>query len=78
MEKRLDWYQEKYGPYIEERGLKNWRNLFRWPNLQEWTIFILIIMALFLGWAYKHDISSCYNYIQENQNLFTPNIILNP
>lgn len=65
--KRVKWYEKQYGPYIEKRGLtkQNVKNLFKWPTLQEWTILVLIMMALFLGWAYKTDINACYSFIDE-------------
>lgn len=59
LEKRLDWYNKKYGSYIEKRGLHNWKNLFRKPTLQEWTILFMLIMALFISWAYQRDIELC-------------------
>lgn len=63
LEKRLNWYSNKYGPYIQKRGLHNWKNLFRKPNLHEWIILIMITMALFIGWAYNHDISQCREFL---------------
>lgn len=63
LEKRLNWYSNKYGPYIQKRGLHNWKNLFRKPNLQEWIILIMITMAMFIGWAYNHDISQCREFL---------------
>jgi hypothetical protein len=67
LEQRLAWYEKKYGPYIEKRGMtkENFKNLWRWPNAQEWTILILLIMAMFLGWAYKHDISACQEALKK-------------
>ena len=58
LEKRLKWYETKYGPYIEKRGIDNWKNLFRKPNLLEWTILIMLILAIFMGYAYMQDIKS--------------------
>lgn len=63
MQKRLAWYDKKYGPYIDKRGLSNWRNLFRMPNILEWTIFAMIVLVLFMGWAYSHDVAQCREVI---------------
>jgi len=59
LEKENIWFRQKYGHYIEKRGLNNWRNLFRKPTLLEWTILFMLIMALFIAWAYQHDIKQC-------------------
>lgn len=56
LKKENEWYNKKYGPYIAERGLDNWKNLFRKPNLLEWTILIMLLLSLFMGWAYQRDI----------------------
>lgn len=65
LEKRLKYYEDKYGPYIEKRGLQNWRNLFRKPNMLEWTIFFMLVMGLFIAWAYHNDISQCQEVINQ-------------
>ena len=59
LNKRLSWYSKRYGPYIEKRGLKNWRNLLRKPTVYEWTILFMIIMAYFMSWAYQVDTATC-------------------
>ncbi len=56
---KLKWYEQKYGPYYETRGLKNWKNLFRKPTLMEGTLFILIILMLFGAYAYHVDTKLC-------------------
>lgn len=53
--KRLSWYDKKYGPYIEKRGLHNFKNLFRMPNLYELVIFFMLLLSLFITWAYNED-----------------------
>lgn len=60
LEKRLKWYEKKFGPYIEKRGLHNWKNLFRWPTMYEWVIFGMIILSLFMYWAWNHDTSAAF------------------
>ena len=57
--KQLKWYENRYGPYIPKAGLRNWKNLFRKPTLQEWTILFMLLMGLFMAWAYYHDIEAC-------------------
>ena len=58
---RLKWYEKQYGPYVEKRGLNNWKNLFRKPTMLEWTILFMLVMGLFAAWAYKNDIQGCVN-----------------
>ncbi len=48
---------------FEKRGLHNWRNLFRKPTLQDWLIFFMLVMILFLAWAYQRDITVCKSSI---------------
>ena len=67
MSKRLDWYSNKYGPYIERRGLNNWKNLFKKPTMLEWVILFMLLMALFIAWAYNHDVQECRKVL-ENKN----------
>lgn len=64
--KRLRWYEKKYGAYIEKRGFHNWKNLFRKPTMYEWTILFMIIMALFIAWAYQRDIAVCRETIKKD------------
>jgi hypothetical protein len=59
IEKRLSWFSKRYGPYIEKRGLSNWRNLFRRPTISEWMILVMLLLVGFMGWAYQEDVSTC-------------------
>ncbi len=61
LQKKLKWYESKYGPYYEEKGLKNWKNLFRKPTLMECIVFIVVAALLFGSWAYKRDLDECYS-----------------
>ena len=64
MQKRLVWYEKKYGPYIERRGIHNWNHLFRRPTLLEWTILAMLVMSLFIAWAYQADTKMCRETIE--------------
>lgn len=59
MSKRLKWYEKNYGPYIDSRGVKNWKNLFRKPTGRDWMLLFVIVLFLFGAWAYKHDTATC-------------------
>jgi hypothetical protein len=48
---------------IDQRGLSNWKNLFRKPTLNDIITLILILLAITMGWAYNHDITVCREYI---------------
>jgi len=63
LENRLRWYENNYGAYIGNKGVKNWKNLFRKPTLQEWTILFMLIMGLFIAWAYNRDIGECREFL---------------
>jgi len=68
---RLNWYEKKYGPYIKKRGVHNIKNLFRWPTLQEWIVLIMLILVLFMAWAYNNDTRECrgfFNNLDRNIN----------
>lgn len=67
LQKRVNWYEKKYGPYIEKKGLHNWKNLFKKPTLMEWTILVMIIMSLFIAWAYTQDVQACSEWIPKIQ-----------
>ncbi len=63
--KRIGWYEKKYGPYIEKRGQHNWKNLFRKPNVYEYTIFFMMMMSFFLAFAYYIDINNCQETLRK-------------
>lgn len=69
--KRLNWFEKKYGPYIEKRGIHNWRNLFKKPTVQEWTILFMLILMFFLTLAYQRDIALCQEIIKNYNEGFT-------
>jgi len=75
LEAKLRWYEERYGAFIGNRGVHNWRNLFRKPNIYDWTILFMLIMGLFIAWGYQHDIQACREYIKEQQQNY---LHLNP
>lgn len=61
-----EWYKKKYGNYFEKCGLHNWRNLFRKPNIYEWTVLILLILTYIAAYAYFLDIKTCREFIKNN------------
>ena len=63
-EKRLKWYEKNYGPYIEERGLRNWKNLFKKPRMMDILILIILIGVLYTAWAYNEDVQMCQNTLR--------------
>lgn len=60
LEKRLEWYQKKFGPYIEKRGTHNFKNLFRKPNIYEWTILAMMILVLGMFFVYSLDVQNSF------------------
>ncbi len=63
-QKKLKWYESKYGPYYETRGIKNWKNLFRKPTLLEWSMFVILILMLLGAWAYNEDTKKCRHTLE--------------
>ena len=61
----LIWYKKKYGLRIKERGIKNVKNLIRRPTLNEWVIFICILMCLTLTFLYKVQIKNCQEQVDD-------------
>ena len=33
------------------------------PSFNDWMIFVIIVLTLFMAWAYQHDISSCQDVV---------------
>ena len=64
MKKQLKWYEKNYGPYIEKRGLGNWKNLFKKPTMRDLLILVILAGILLSAWAYKADIQSCQDTLQ--------------
>jgi len=40
--------------------LHNWKNLFRKPTLYECIILVMLILALFMWWAYSIDTDNSF------------------
>lgn len=75
---KLIWYEKTYGPIIEQRGLQNWKNLFRKPTTMEWIVLFMLIMMLFVAWAYQKDIQTCWDFVKTvNENPCKINQIIN-
>ena len=51
----------------ETRGLHNWRNLFKKPDGRDWLTLIMLILVLFMAYAYKHDTQVCRDYVEKVQ-----------
>ena len=81
---KLKWYSDNYGPYIQHRGFNNWKNLFKKPSMYEWTILFMLLMGLFMAWAYNHDIASCREHLNQEQQDWLQNqavvkdLVVNP
>lgn len=56
---------EDYEEEEIKRGIHNWRNLFRKPTLLEWTILFMLLMVLFMVWAYQRDTALCRETLKE-------------
>ena len=65
---KLKWYEKNYGPYIEKRGLKNWKNLFRKPTMRDLLLLIILAGVLLSAWAYKSDIQTCQETLKNFPN----------
>ena len=72
--KRVNWYSGKFGPYVEKKGLHNWKNLFKKPTMSEMIVLVMLIMALFLWWTYSHDIKECKIIVAECNEILNPTI----
>lgn len=63
LKKKLEWYEKNYGPYIEKRGFysENFKNLFKKPRLNDWIVFVMLVLTLLTAFASYHDINTCHN-----------------
>jgi hypothetical protein len=66
---KVTWYEKRYGPVIERRGLHNWKNLFRKPNIYEWTILFMIILTILSGFLYMEDTKTCRETLKNIDNI---------
>jgi len=55
---------------FKERGFHNWRNLFKKPTMQDWVILIMLILMIFVAWAYQHDTATCKEFVKQYQKDF--------
>jgi hypothetical protein len=51
-----------------------WKQLWRWPTLNEWLILFMMAMMIFAAWAYKHDIQVCRDFIENGTGMFVGNL----
>lgn len=68
---KIRWYERRYGPVIEKRGMskENLKNLFKRPTLQDIIIFIMLILIIFSAWAYQNDIAQYQEVIENPEEL---------
>ncbi len=64
LKKRLKWYEKSYGPYIKERGLRNWKNLFKKPTSMDLLLLFIIAMVLVSSLLYKEDVRMCHETLE--------------
>jgi len=60
-------------PYCKQEikidiGIKNWKNLFRWPTIEELITLFIIICVISIYFVYQHDIKQYQTYIFKNCN----------
>jgi len=53
------------------RGLtrQNIKKLFRKPTIQDWIIFIIIVLTLFGAWSYQNEVQQYREMIENPQEL---------
>jgi len=53
------------------RGLtkQNLKKMFRKPTLQDWIIFIMLILTLFMAWTYQNEVQQYKEIIRNPQEL---------
>jgi hypothetical protein len=71
LQKKVEWFEKKYGPYIESRGLHNYKNLFKKPTSTDWIILFMIAGLLFVSWAYLEDTKVCREYVASFQVMWS-------
>jgi len=40
-----------------------WKQLWRWPTMNEWIILFMLFMMFVVAWAYNHDTKICKEYV---------------
>jgi len=63
-DKRLKWYEGRYGPYIEKKGWQNKGNLFRKPTMNEWIILLLLIMCVYFAIVGQLNENTCAKAVE--------------
>lgn len=56
MQKRLKWYENNHGPYLEG-DIK--QRLFRWPTRDQWIILGLLLMLIIFGIVAQQNATTC-------------------
>ena len=60
-----------------EIGLKNWKNLFRKPTLDDWIMLFIIFMAIFSYYQYQIDINNIIEYYENGDYCYNQYRLLN-
>jgi len=40
-------------------GLRNWKNLFKMPTMEDWITLAIMVMVIAAYFAYQHDTKTC-------------------
>lgn len=52
-------------------GLRNWRNLFRWPTIEDFITLFIISLVIFSAYAYQWDTQAMRTTIENMTNICT-------
>lgn len=47
-------------------GMRNWKNLFKKPTLEDYITLFIIVMVIISAYAYQIDISNLRNYYESS------------
>jgi hypothetical protein len=51
---------------IKEKGIHNWKNLFRKPSKQDWFILLILLLTFIMIYLYFRDINALKEYYINN------------
>ena len=54
-------------PYCHQEMIikSSWKALWRKPTLSEWIELFILVMIVFVAWAYNRDMKVCQDYISK-------------